>query len=782
MLALTSLPEEFDLQPDPRILPMLGEISLAQWRCLAEFIDNSIDAFLAAMNEGTPVHCPEVLITIPTTDHSSAKITVRDNALGMTPDVLEKAVRAGWSGNDPITCLGMFGMGFNIATARLGTVTSVWTTKAGETAWYGLEIDFDRLVRQRSFRTPRLLRPKLQPSEHGTEVIVQKLKPEQRAWFARAANRTKLVRDLARVYSSMLRQAGAPLSFTLKVNGAEVRGRQHCVWGGPGSPERVVATRYGEVSAYQTVNTTLPPRDFCTSCWQWLPPNEDTCPACGSTENVVSRQRRVHGWLGIQRYLSSNNYGVDLLRHGRKIEVANREDLFVWRDGDVREDEYPIDDPRHRGRIVGEIHLDHCRVSYMKDRFDRNDPAWAEMIEIVRGSGPLRPERAAELGYQFNDSPLFILFQAFRRSSPKSKIAGSYAKLLLVPDNEKAEDMAAKFHDGEPEYLSDAKWWELVEEADRELLEGATPAGGESKPDSLVADDAEAPAGAPSLDSQGDTSPPSVRTPLSSLTKQYHDDVTDQTWDVHAYAVSTMDAALAGSSPWRLLATAGGVHEFLVDVQNPVFRSATITPLDALLFELAHSALDFARSGVVETTLGRVLAGLRERYAGPSKLDPVALSVEANAMLVSIAGSLSSWANPETSQAIFDGLSPQDREAILSRMVSRAVASPNHIIKSGRFLEYAPRQLLLRVFEESPELFFDGRCWEATYSDPPYEVEAAREQARTQQVHYYLGLLADAVWLADQDPADLEAATRARLLRAALALDLLAPVVVGEER
>ena len=27
---------EFDLQPDPRVLPMLGEINIDQWRCIAE--------------------------------------------------------------------------------------------------------------------------------------------------------------------------------------------------------------------------------------------------------------------------------------------------------------------------------------------------------------------------------------------------------------------------------------------------------------------------------------------------------------------------------------------------------------------------------------------------------------------------------------------------------------------------------------------------------------------------------------------------------------------------
>ena len=41
-----SLPE-FDPQPHPRILPMLGEINLTQWRCVAEFTDNSVDSFLS---------------------------------------------------------------------------------------------------------------------------------------------------------------------------------------------------------------------------------------------------------------------------------------------------------------------------------------------------------------------------------------------------------------------------------------------------------------------------------------------------------------------------------------------------------------------------------------------------------------------------------------------------------------------------------------------------------------------------------------------------------------
>ena len=44
---------QFDLTPHPRILPMLGEIVLPQWRCLAELVDNSIDSFIEGQRVGT---------------------------------------------------------------------------------------------------------------------------------------------------------------------------------------------------------------------------------------------------------------------------------------------------------------------------------------------------------------------------------------------------------------------------------------------------------------------------------------------------------------------------------------------------------------------------------------------------------------------------------------------------------------------------------------------------------------------------------------------------------
>jgi hypothetical protein len=49
-------------------------------------------------------------------------------------------------------------------------------------------------------------------------------------------------------------------------------------------------------------------------------------------------------------------------------------------------------------------------------------------------------------------------------------------------------------------------------------------------------------------------------------------------------------------------------------------------------------------------------------------------------------------------------------------------------------------------------------------------------------VNYFVSLLSDAAWLAEQDPGELGDARRDRLLRAALALVLLEPEINIEEQ
>src|SRR3954470_9479829 len=108
---------DVNLTPSPRVLRMLGQIDFKVWQCLAELVDNSVDAFLSARGEAVGQLFPQVNIAVSSTANirrGACEIKVSDNGPGMAPDALENALRAGYSSNNPVDKLGLFGMGFNV--------------------------------------------------------------------------------------------------------------------------------------------------------------------------------------------------------------------------------------------------------------------------------------------------------------------------------------------------------------------------------------------------------------------------------------------------------------------------------------------------------------------------------------------------------------------------------------------------------------------------------------------------------------------------------------------
>lgn len=167
-----------DITPTPRILRTLGDIPFDVWQCVAELSDNSLDSFREQARQGTPVANARVDIhwsseSTPTADR---EIIVEDNGPGMSIEQLQNAARAGFSSNDPIHNLGLFGMGFNISTARLGDETIFISSTKDSAEWVGIKIDFGELVKNQSFTAPIVTFPKTSPDESGTRVIVRQLK------------------------------------------------------------------------------------------------------------------------------------------------------------------------------------------------------------------------------------------------------------------------------------------------------------------------------------------------------------------------------------------------------------------------------------------------------------------------------------------------------------------------------------------------------------------------------------------------------------------------------
>ncbi|CUH46472.1 ATP-binding protein [Ruegeria atlantica] len=772
--------QEFDLTPDARVLQMLGEINLHQWRCVAELIDNSIDGFVEAARAGTPVEHPEITITIPTSNKGDARLSIRDNGPGMAIDLLERAVRAGWSGNNPLTNLGLFGMGFNIATARLGTVTEVWTTRAGEPEWVGVRIDLEGLRASQSYKTPRQTRVKPDHTQHGTEIIITKLKPDQRAYLARSANLGTIRKHLARAYSAILRESEAG-RIRLKVNGTKLEPRRHCHW----DPDRSVELSDGTVvHAVERFDVALAPRRYCTHCMRALSGDEEQCPNSGPNCEIVTTERRVRGWVGLQRYLHKSDFGIDFIRNGRKIEIGSK-DLFAWNNGDNAEIEYPIDDPRSRGRFVGEVHLDHCRVSYTKDRFERDDPSWEEMVRVVRGEGPLRPQAAKQSGFDGNTSPLYKLFQAFRRSSPQGK-NGLWSRVLVVKDNDRSEQMAESFYENDADYLDDERWWKLVEEQDKEILgEG----GDTDLPDGFLdnGEDGSTGGGGSQDDTDGagvapdpePAEPSAERIEIHELSRKYVHPTYRVEFQVEAFASDPTDKALTGSLPWsfELDDVASRTYAFVIDPTHDVFRSTTMTALDALLTELSVQTLDFLKGQVHDVTLANILADYRSSYATATRLEPSEVISMANTGLEEFAKAVASLVPEGQGQALYAELSKPEREHVARRMAARGVVDVPKVISDGRFWEYMDPQAVVATFSRHPELFFDGKYWLDPYETLDFGADHIDEEARRRLVTRYEAYLGDTLWLANQSSRDLETANRDEIIRATCSLRLMKPDV-----
>jgi hypothetical protein len=771
---------DFDLTPDPRVLQMLGEIDLPQWRCIAELIDNSIDGFLNAERAGNLIDNPEVVISVPRSDVPSARITVRDNGPGMSIDTLEQAVKAGWTGNSPLGNLGLFGMGFNIATARLGLVTEVWTSRPGDPVDTGVRIDFDDLRTRKTFKVPRHTRPKADHTAHGTEIVISNLKAEQRNWFARGVSTGTLRKHLAKSYSALLSPESGPAVFRLELNGTRIQARRHCTWSG----ERSVETAIGTVHAVERFNVALPPRRYCTTCMAMLPEDATGCPTGSASCNIVETTRRVRGWVGIQRYLHDTDYGLDFIRNGRKIELANK-DLFLWREGDSAEIEYPTDDQRKRGRFVGEIHIDHCRVSYTKNRFERDDPAWEEMVRVVRGEGPLQPMKAKTLGYGGNNSPLYRLYQAFRRTSPQGK-NGLWSRILVVKDNDRAVEMAKRFEDNDPDYLDDERWWQLVVEQDGAVLGAPAPsAPGQPPPSDIPPGFIDDPPAAPAPSSGGgvatpatpEPSPVPLRQAIFELTRKYVHPTYRVEYDVQAFVVAPNDRDLGSGHPWalRLTDVATRTYAFLVDTSHDVYRSTTMTPLDALLTELSYRTVEFLRETAPDATFASILADFRREYCVETRLDTGDIIVQSANVLGQIAQSVPLNIGAGEGESLYAELTEPEKAFVGRKMVARGVTAPRDAINAGLFLDYAEPQTIRAFFSRHPELFLDGKYWEDEYAKLDYGSPEVTEEARSLVRARYDGYLADAVWLAGQSPADLERTSRDALIRASLSLKLLLP-------
>ena len=733
-----------DITPSPRILRMLGEIEFDEWQCIAELVDNAFDDFTEIERTGeTWPGGFKVVVTLPGRNAplDGAEVIVRDTGRGMSRETLEKAVKAGWSSNDRFDKLGLFGMGFNVSTARLGRRTRVLTTRSGDTEWIGVEIDLDELGDD--YEAPDITEPKDDPNEHGTKIVISRLNDLRADWLQR--NAPGLRTQLGRTYGWLLDNK----PYELIVQGVKVVPHRPCRWG----DDRYIIYGGGSqrerIPAYIEIDEFFEPADACELCGNWQERGKGVCDQCGGKE-LHERERRLHGWLGVQRHLDRREFGVDFLRNGRKI-LQHDKQLFNWRNPDdpsaAVDVEYPIELVHQGGRLIGEIHLDYVPVHYDKTAFEYSDKAWRGAVQYLRGVGPLQRDKALAAGYTENKSPLGILYKGFRRNA--------VGRRYLIPGDgtgpihEETRQWAQKFWAGDPEYQTDEKWWERVgyhekRAEEKSLAKASGGAAGNVKEDedavlaalgvtnSGAAASANTDVGPPNDSSGGgqgsDATSHKIETvqerltrykslgmPRYELSREYY---LPETASLKVETLAVTEPVLDDNNsptPIWLAQGPGGTATAIVDETHEAFAKLGLETADLLLAEIAAT---LKVKGDLELSQSQIASRLRAACLPDTAVDPAVIRTQALELVTDLRSRMSEAVGDDPQRAL-SFLDVDEQTATANALIADGRDTLTETLANGEFVLYAPPLFLVKLVENWPEAFMDNKVFIGPYDGLP---------------------------------------------------------------
>lgn len=728
---------KINLTPDPRILRMLGQIELKGWQCIAEFVDNAIDAMLKERGDAQEVsNRIEVSVPGKRQINKGTPLIVKDNGVGMNEQELENSLRAGYSSQN-IENLGLFGMGFNIATARLGDIVEVWTSKEGMGHDIGVKIDLLEMQRSNSFERELLVRAKTFPSS-GTSIEVSGFHPRAE----KLLNRMQIIRQMNMIYSqSLLDDYGVEIY----VNGKPVQPFKMCVW----DESRSVTYKGESIPVIYNINHEFGKRSFCQRCLIWLDSRHeelqgDTCCSnCNLKDSVKLKNVTLRGWVGIQRYNHKEDYGFNIIRNGRIIKRFDKS-LFTWQDRYERNNgesifEYPIDTTAQGGRIVGELIADFITPTYTKDNFESTDKLWLDSVEVVRGASPLQPEKAKLLGFRENRSPLAKLFYGYRRSFPPGK-------RWLIPGTsqgkgmyEAAREWGYKFHDGDPKYQADDIWWEYVVKAEVQEEGGQGDA-----PDLFMPPDTPnsgKDSGQPGNNEgrEDEVSFPGKK--VLSFTQKY--DLADLL-NEKPVSLTVMNYWPESDSlpPIIFDGKSSTSFEVYVNQKHALFVDFADGYEDLIFMELASKFYERA-SNIEEFSVSRIYYELKRKYASETMLSVEVMVTSAKSLVKDIQAYFCTYKLDHVLSEI-PRLSEEEKETLKRsylQIENKPLNSLEDILQTPAYLKYMDLRHVFGFCNQFPHLLYDGQFFKLPYN----EIES--KSIRESQLGQYQGFMNDLSWI-----------------------------------
>lgn len=775
-----------DITPTPRILRTLGEIPFQTWQCIAELVDNSIDAFLSDMSLEDRERRISVSWSSDTVGAAARTIEISDNAAGMSIDQLQNAVRAGYTSNDPIGNLGLFGMGFNIATARLGEETTILSTRKGDADWVGVKIDFQKLIDAKKFDAPIIRIVKNDPEECGTRITISKLKA---GILSELSNKESEIRQrLELIYTPLL----SSQDITISVRSKQLRPRNHCVW----AESRYVRYNKQNIAARINIDRSLGSAlfDMSRNCYLSYDEAEEYYTAmqegAAFPPHIVEREKRLTGWLGIQRYADPNDFGIDFIRNGRKILISDK--TFFQYENPLtlqKELQYPVElGTSIGGRIVGELHVDYLLPTYQKNDFDRADASWAQTREAICGVGPFLPKSRKAMGFtEDNVSPLCLLVNAFRRVDKGT--------VCLFAPNDIAKKYAAEFRKGVRDYMDDTKWWKAAQEEDQKngTHTGTTPVNtGDAPSDDIGA----YLGGSGSGDSSG-TEPivPTPSTPAAPVTPTTAPETSSMddlllrsvpiqylsgrnypfgrsgSLNIRAYELTHGEIKQNGTRKPCHFNSDGIDCDFVYDPTHPLLAQYPITPQMLLLLYMAEKLK--ARDQLPDVV--SIYSSLVEVSMDDARIDRQALQERASSafelLREKLVLSLRSKAE-DVVRCVHESTGEVEETVASIIQINPGLLIPFQNATAAGFdaIEYVPPKTLYRLVDRFPEEVFDGKAFSTPYLSINLQDQNATQRAREDSKDRILSFIKDALRVISWSGQRIQ---KNELTRASLSVDFL---------
>lgn len=773
-----------DITPTPRILRTLGEIPFQTWQCIAELVDNSIDAFLSDMSLEDRDKRVTVTWSSDSVGAAVRTIEITDNAAGMSIDQLQNAVRAGYTSNDPIGNLGLFGMGFNIATARLGEETTVLSTRKGDTEWVGVKIDFQKLIDAKKFDAPIIHKAKVDLDECGTQITISKLKS---GILSELSNKESEIRQrLELVYTPLLSNQ----DITISVRNKQLRPRNHCVW----SESRYVRYNKQNVAARINIDRSLGSAlfDMSRNCYLSYDEADEYYTAMQEGKafpaHIVEREKRLTGWLGIQRYADPNDFGIDFIRNGRKILISDKS-FFQYENPLTlqKELQYPVElGTSIGGRIVGELNVDYLLPTYQKNDFDRADSSWAQTREAICGVGPFLPKSRKAMGFtEDNISPLCLLVNAYRRVDKGT--------VCLFAPNDIAKKYAAEFRKGVRDYIDDTKWWKAAQEEDQKsgTKSSTTPVNTGDAP----SDDVAAYLGGSTNTNSPSSTPANAAsntvhaTPLTVPETSSMDDLLQRSMPIQYLSGRNYPFGRSGSLNIRAYElnrgeikqngvrkpchfNSDGIDcDFVYDPTHPLLTQYPITPQMLLLLYMAEKLK--ARDQLPDVVA--IYSSLVEVSMGDARIDRQALQERASSAFELLREKLvqALRSKPEDVVKCVHESTGEVEETVASIIqINPNLLVPFQNMEAAGYdaVEFVPPKTLYRLVDRFPEDVFDGKALSTPYLSINLQDSNATLRAREDSKDRILSFIKDTLRVISWSGQRIQ---KNELTRASLSVDFL---------